>query len=226
MEDSTKKTGIVIILLGLLGYFYFKNKKAVTTDITTITDAITTKPISNEPTQVFGTKLPDGTTATGVSSIAPNPVDVVPTALPPVVAIAPIALPTVAPIVLVDNSGEAIKISKQIFTKIGSIPTYRTKGSLQAINKDVYAMTQKMLDLGYAPTGAGGAVRISKINESNAPAIVISKAILAKINSIPNYKTAGTLNAINKDIQNMTTQIFNLGYVPDLKGGIYKIISY
>ena len=81
-----------------------------------------------------------------------------------------------------------------------------------------------MFDLGYAPTGGGGVVKISTVNESNAPAILLSKTILAKINSIPNYKTASTLYAINKDIQNMTIQMANLGYVPDLKGGIYKII--
>jgi len=84
MKNSVKVAGVAAVIILLL---YLKKKKpalATTLESTKVSDSsnepIASQPIleSNEPTQVFGAMLPDGTTATGNSNIAPNPLDVVP----------------------------------------------------------------------------------------------------------------------------------------------------
>jgi hypothetical protein len=149
--------------------------------------------------------------ATGASVIAPSPVDVVSKA-------------TVAAVVVgVDNSLEARKISKEIFAKVNSLPNYKTSGSKKAMIDEINNWTEQMFNVGYAPDGKGGIIKISEVKEGNAPAVLLSKAILANVNKLPSYKTSGSISNINKDIYNLTQQMIAMGYVPDLKGGSYKI---
>ena len=80
MKNTTKLIGAVIIAIPLL---YLISKKSNSTtgavDASTTTNEVATTevPESNEPTQIFGARLPDGTTATGSSNIASNPLDLV-----------------------------------------------------------------------------------------------------------------------------------------------------
>ena len=91
MKNSTKAVGIVLVAT-TIALLYFKNKTRTTTtkinNVSAKTDIGATTEIteSNEPTQIFGGALPDGTIATGRSNIAPNPVredPYIPTYTPP-----------------------------------------------------------------------------------------------------------------------------------------------
>jgi hypothetical protein len=95
MNNLTKILGVGV--LGIAGYLYWKNKKSNSSNSISKDSSLSTTD-TNEATQVFGVKLPDGTNPTGSSSIAPNPLDVVNTTtttpMAKTVSSTPIVLPT------------------------------------------------------------------------------------------------------------------------------------
>ena len=216
------KNSILVVgglsLAGLAIYMYAKNKNNVLT--------IVSPEVSNELTQILsGGKLPDGTTASGTSSIAKNPIDTV-QVTPPAPALDPNKVNSILSTIVwqVDNSIEANRLSKEVLGRVNAQPNYKTRSTHISTNKTIYDLTQKMFDLGYAPNGKGGVYKIVKTPANNTVADGISKSILQKINIIPNYKTKGTLTSLNKEIYDLSQKMFNLGYVPDGKGGSYKIV--
>lgn len=213
-----KKSEIIVIGIGVVGLgVYFLTRKSKDSSSTIINPLVDTN-----ASNVQLTTLPDGTKTTtppnGTSVIAEKPVDVV-TKLNQNEANLISALTW-----QVDKSLEAMVLSKHILERVNAQPSYSTMGTHKAVNKDIYDSTQKMFDLGYAPNGKGGIYNIKKIQGNNAEANALSKKVLDNINKIPNYKTKGTLNAINKEIYDWTQKMFALGYVPDLKGGSYVIV--
>lgn len=196
MKNSKIIIASVLAILGTGVYFYFKNKKTPTV-------------VSEAP-------------KAGTSVIAENPIDVINKNAEDAKNKGNAVLATI--VWQVNNSTEALRLSRDILAKFNTIPDYKTKGSKQAINADIYNWTKQMFDLGYAPNGKGGAYKIDKVQSNNSPADALSKMILAKTNALPDYRTKGSLNAMCGDISTWTRQMFDLGYVPDLKGGSYKII--
>lgn len=222
------KNSVKILSLGAIGvviYFYFKNKKSGQALVdTTGTDqefSIKASDLTgvNEPTQVLGATLPDGTTATGASNIATSPVDVVPSKT----STTTLTNTTSSGAWQTSSLPEAESLSKEIVAKINKLPSYKTSGTLQSVNNDIKDLTNKMFILGYAPNGDGGVYKITVIPASNTEANALSAQILEKVNAIPRYKTKSTHISLNKDIYDLSKKMFELGFVPDGNGGSYRI---